>query len=88
MVHQLSDRQDAMCGNRWQTLRLVICHLRSPTGIPAWACFFVIFVNNMLCLTQVSLALFADDAKTQCFHTLRSVSDCESLQSDIDNQVE
>ena len=76
-----------MCGNRWQTLRLVICHLRSPTGIPAWACFFHnLFLNDMLCLTQVSLALFADNAK--CIRTLRSVSDCESVESDIDNLVE
>ena len=33
-----------------------------------------------------TLALFADNAKG--FRTIRSVSDCESLQSDIDNLVE
>ena len=38
-------------GNRWQTLRLVICHLRSPTRITAWACFLCLMY--VICLTQV-----------------------------------
>ena len=33
-------------GNRWQTLRLVICHLRSPTRITAWACFLCLMYQR------------------------------------------
>ena len=41
----------------------------------------------LLALSHSStLALFADNAKGFC--TIRSISDCESLQSDIDNLVE
>lgn len=40
----------------------------------------------VLCLRQAYWHLFADDAK--CLRTIRSASDCASLQSDIDNLVE
>ena len=53
------------------------------------------WLDPLLCCTHYmllalchssTLALFADNAKG--FRTIRSVTDCESLQSDIDNLVE
>ena len=44
-------------------------------------------MDPLLCCTHYRLlALFADNAKG--FRIIRSVSECESLQSDIDNLVE
>ena len=49
---------------------------------------FVVFINDMpLSVSDdTTLAHFADDAT--CLHTIRSVSDCAQLQSDIDTLVE
>ena len=45
------------------------------------------WLDPLLCCTHYGLlALFADNAKG--FRIIRSVSECESLQSDIDNLVE
>ena len=48
----------------------------------------MVFINDMpLSVSDdTTLALFADDAK--CLYTIRSVSDCAQLQSDIDTLVE
>jgi len=48
--------------------------------------FYISMIYLVLCLRQAYWHLFADDAK--CLRTIRSASDCASLQSDIDNLVE
>ena len=59
-----------------------------PQGSLLGPALFVLFINDIPCTLSHSstLAIFAEDAK--CFRTIRSVSDCESLQSDFDNLLE
>ena len=45
-------------------------------------CFFFVRVSTL------TLTLKQHSFKKTCFHTIRSVSDCESLQSDIDSLVQ
>ena len=54
-----------------------------PQGSLLGPAFFVSCINDIPrdLSHSSSLALFVDDVK--CFHTTRTVSDCESLQSDI-----
>ena len=54
-----------------------------PQGSLLGPAFFVSCINDIPrdLSHSSSLALFVDDVK--CFHTTRTVSDCDSLQSDI-----
>ena len=59
-----------------------------PQGSLLGPALFVLFINDIPRTLSHSrtLAIFAEDAK--CFRTIRSMSDCESLQSDINNLLE
>jgi hypothetical protein len=54
-----------------------------PQGSILGPLLFLLYINDMPSVVQhASLALFADDSK--CYKTIKNISDCEHLQTDID----
>ena len=63
-------------------------HLPVLSGVPQGSILgpllFLIFVNDLQdCLCSADILLFADD--TKCLHKINHLSDCDSLQCDLNN---